>query len=224
MQWPNYGAVSLPATDRRERVATAMARATFDITEDYLRDMVLDAPSLPPDFAAYRMLREGSLDNREMADQGFPGSTEKRFRDAGRINGYMREFGTALPKMSEDGSIFVTGSVAHLFDEPDSVSAWARDVFLADFEDNVGKDVGRGQRLLSVEGLEPVGFFDEAVALKALHSSQRGLISSTVIDFRVGRILGVAFIGVVGDHVRLDAATALGMALEKRIVSVVLGV
>ncbi|MDP6072756.1 MAG: hypothetical protein QGG34_14565 [SAR202 cluster bacterium] len=204
-------------------MADTLVRATFDITEDFLQDMVLDAPSLPLDFSTYRMLREGPLDNATMAEQGFPGSTEERFVEAGRIDGHMREFGIRLPRMSDDGSIFVVGSVVHLFDKPDSVSAWARDVFVADFESHVGKDVGRGQSLVSVDRLVPVGFFDDAVALKALHRSQRGLVSSTVIDFRLGRILGVAFIGVVGDHVRLEAATALGIALEKRIVSVVLG-
>jgi|TARA_Y100000310_G_scaffold257699_1_gene265839 hypothetical protein len=205
-------------------LANTLARATFDIAEDHLRDMVLDGYDLPREFETYRMLREGPLDNPTLAEQGFPGSTEERFRHAGRINGYTREFGAKLPKMNDDGSIFVAGSVVHLFDEPDSVSAWARDIFVADFESHVGKDVGRGQQLLSVEKLEPVGFFDDAVALKAVHSSQRGLVSSTVIDFRVGRILGVAFVGVVGDHLRLETATTLGIALEKRIVSVVLGV
>ena len=50
-----------------------------------------------------------------------------------------------------------------------------------------------------------------------------GLISSTVIDFRVGRILGVAFVGTVGDHERMDLATEVGLALEKRIVRIALG-
>jgi hypothetical protein len=44
-----------------------------------------------------------------------------------------------------------------------------------------------------------------------------------VVDFRVGRILGVAFVGAVGDHQRLDLANQLAQALEKRIVRVVLG-
>jgi len=44
-----------------------------------------------------------------------------------------------------------------------------------------------------------------------------------VIDFRVGRLLGVVFIGAVGDHDRLEQVQQLGQALEKRIVSVVLG-
>ena len=51
-----------------------------------------------------------------------------------------------------------------------------------------------------------------------------GLIAaSTVVDFRVGRVLGVVFIGAVGDHDRLDQVMKLGQALEKRMVGVVLG-
>ena len=67
------------------------------------------------------------------------------------------------------------------------------------------------------------GFFDEAVALKVLQGGSMGLMSSTVIDFRVGRILGVAFVGSVGDHNRLNLANQLALNLEKRIVQVVLG-
>ena len=97
------------------------------------------------------------------------------------------------------------------------------DVFIKDFEANVGESVSSGQQLISVDRLQPEGFFDEAVALKVLQGGPAGLMSSTVIDFRVGRILGVAFIGTVGDHQRLDLTTELGLAFEKRIVSVVLG-
>jgi hypothetical protein len=50
------------------------------------------------------------------------------------------------------------------------------------------------------------------------------LVSSTVVDFRVGRILGVAYVGSVGDHTRLEEATELGLALEQNLVSVVLGI
>jgi len=43
------------------------------------------------------------------------------------------------------------------------------------------------------------------------------------VDFRVGRLLGVVFIGAVGDHDRLRPVEQLGQALEKQMVSVVLG-
>ena len=97
------------------------------------------------------------------------------------------------------------------------------DIFLKDFEENLGENVGGDQQLISAERLEVDGFFDEAVALKVLQGGIAGLISSTVIDFRVGRILGVAFIGAVGNHERLDLTTQLALALERRIVRVVLG-
>ena len=48
-------------------------------------------------------------------------------------------------------------------------------------------------------------------------------MSSTVIDFRVGRLLGVAFVGSIGDQDRLEMASELAYSLEKQIVQVVLG-
>lgn len=82
---------------------------------------------------------------------------------------------------------------------------------------------GDGQTLVGLEQIEPRGFYDEAVGLKTLHDSSGNMVSSTVIDFRVGRILGVVFVATVGDHLRLGEATELGIAMEKQIVSVALG-
>jgi hypothetical protein len=202
---------------------TALVQATYRVSENDLEFMVLDKGDLPPEFQGYQVVREGVLDNQSMAEHGFAGSTEDRFRRAGRINGYMREFGPTADMPVFDGFNFVGATVAHLFDEADSVSRWMHDVFIKDFESNVGESVGEGHQLVSVERLEPQGLFDEAVALKVLQGGSVGLMSSTVIDFRVGRILGVAFVGCVGDHRRLDLANQLAAALEKRIVGVVLG-
>jgi len=101
--------------------------------------------------------------------------------------------------------------------------SWMRDIFLKDFEQNVGERVGEDHQLVSVKELKIDGFYDEAVALKVLQGGPSGLVSSTVIDFRLGRLLGVAFVATVGDHERLELATELGIALEKRMVGVVLG-
>jgi hypothetical protein len=57
-----------------------------------------------------------------------------------------------------------------------------------------------------------------------LQGGPSGLISSTVVDFRLGRLLGVAFIGTIGDHTRLELTMEVGQALERRMASVVLGV
>ena len=135
----------------------------------------------------------------------------------------MRELGPTSNMAMSDGFDFMAASVVHLFDSPDSVHGWMHEIFLKDFEDRVGESVGQGHQLVSATRLEPTGFFDEAVGLRVLQGGVDGLISSTVVDFRVGRLLGVVFIGVVGDHARLDQVVQLGQILEKRIGSVVLG-
>ncbi len=201
----------------------ALSRATFRIAEDQLEYMVLDRENMPTEFQGYQVVREEVLDNQSMAERGFAGNTAERFRTAGRINGYVREFGPTANMSVFDGFNFVGATVAHLFDNPESVTGWMQNIFIKDFEDNVGDSVGDGQQLISVKQLNPTGFFDEAVALRVLQGSAAGLLSSTVIDFRVGRILGVAFVGSVGDQERLDLASQLARSLEQRIVQVVLG-
>ena len=201
----------------------ALSRATFRIAEDQLEYMVLDRENMPPEFQGYQVVREEVLDNQTMAERGFAGGTAERFRQAGRISGYVREFGPTANMSVFDGFDFVGATVAHLFDDPDSVAGWMEDIFIKDFEDNVGNSVGDSQQLISVQRLKTTGFFDDAVALKVLQGSAAGLLSSTVIDFRVGRILGVAFVGSVGDQEKLNLASQLARSLEKRIVRVVLG-
>lgn len=199
-----------------------IARATFQLGERHLPDLALIAEDLPEPYLGYRALREGALDNRDMAERGFAEATEERFAAAGRLAGYMREFAPPPPALSADGVDFAVGSVAHIFDDPESVSAWMRDVFLADFFANAGEDVGGGQTLARVEQLDPKGFYDEAAALRTLHYSSGHAISSTIIDFKVGRILGVAFVVTVGDHARLAEATRLAIRMEQLIVAVAL--
>ena len=201
----------------------AMDRPSYSVTEGDLELMVLGKSELPLELQGHQIMREGMLDNEAMAEQGFADNTSLSFRQMGRVNGYMREFGPTFFMAVQDGSDVVAATVAHLFDDPESVHNWMHDVFLKDFEDNVGANLTEGQQLVSVERLEPAGLFDEAVGLKVLQGGAPGLFSSTVVDFRVGRLLGVAFVGTVGDHVRLELASQLAVCLEKRMVKVVLG-
>lgn len=203
--------------------ATSLSQATYRISEPDLEYMVLTREDMPDEFQGYQVVQEGTLDNATLAERGFTGSTAERFDRAGRINGFRREFGPTAAMGAYDGLNFVGATVAHLFDEPPSVSSWMHDIFVKDFESNVGEGVGTDHQLISVDRVTPEGFFDEAVALKILQGGSMGLMSSTVIDFRVGRILGVAFVGSVGDHNRLHLANQLALNLEKRIVQVVLG-
>jgi hypothetical protein len=185
--------------------------------------MVLEKSEFPSDFQSHQVVREGELDNERLARNGFAGSTAQRFLEAGRVTGNMRELGPTADMAMTDGVDFMAASVVHLFDTPESVRSWMHDIFLKDFEDHVGESVGQGHQLVSATRLESDGFFDESVALRVLQGGPTGLISSTVVDFRLGRLLGVAFVGTVGDHQRRDLTLQIGRALEKRMASVVLG-
>ena len=199
----------------------ALDRATFGISEESLQYMVLENSDMPEEFQGFQVVREGPLDNETMAQHGFQGNTPERFRTLGRVTGFMRELGET--SNAGDGFNFLGATVAHLFDNPKTVTDWMHEVFIKDFEANIGQSVGEDQQLISTKRLETSGFFDEAVALKVLQGGTAGLVSSTVLDFRVGRILGVAFVGTVGDHERLDLATQLAQSLERQIVKGVLG-
>ncbi|MCI0802688.1 MAG: hypothetical protein J4N67_11750 [Chloroflexi bacterium] len=203
--------------------SNSIDRATYSVGEGALDLMVLEKAEFPELFRGHQVVREGSLDNETLAQNGFDGSTAERFANAGRVTGVMRELGPTSNMAMADGFDFMAASVVHLFDTPDSVHAWMHDIFLKDFEERVGESVGQGHQLVSATRLDPKGFFDEAVGLRVLQGGIDGLVSSTVVDFRVGRLLGVVFIGAVGDHDRLDQVVKLGQTLEKRMVSVVLG-
>lgn len=200
---------------------TALVRATYEVDEGDLSLMVPMKEELPVELQGLQTVRDELLDNDTIAAQGFPGRTGTQYGKAGRITGYVRQFATD-PDVAGEGNIFLAGMVAHLFESPESVSQWMHGIFLSDFKDNVGKSIGPGMRLESAEELSAEGFYDESVALKAVHSGESSPVSSTVVDFRVGRILGVAYIGTVGDHERLALATDLGLLLEKHIVRVAL--
>ena len=203
---------------------SAITRATYRVTQETLADMVLEKSQFPGEFQDHQIAREGELDNETLASNGFEGSTAERFLNAGRVTGNMRELGPTSEMAMPDGFDFMAASVVHLFDTPESVSSWMHDIFLKDFEGHVGDSVGQGHQLVSTARVETNGFFDESVALHVLQGGPTGLISSTVVDFRLGRLLGVAFIGTIGNHQRPDLTMQIGQALERRMASVVLGV
>ena len=91
-------------------------------------------------------------------------------------------------------------------------------VFVKQFKENIGREVGEDQKLVAVEELEIEDFYDRAVGIRAVQDGVDGILSTTVIDFRIGRILGVSFVVTVGDHGRTELTTMLGLELERNIV------
>jgi hypothetical protein len=207
-------------------MSEALHRTTQLITEADLPRMVLDRGELPPALGDFMMVRTGTLDNDTMAEQGFPGSSAERFRTVGRLTGYLQEFAAPAPESEQipAGYDIAAATVVHLFEDPQGVSRWIEEVFLRDFTANVDQELQPGQRLLMVQRLEFRGFADEVAGLRVLQSSPIGPISSTVVDFRIGRLLGVAYVATVGNFERQELVERLGRALERKIVRVVLEV
>jgi hypothetical protein len=207
-------------------MSEALHRATLTITEADLPRMVLERHELPPMLRDCMPVRTGVLDNESMAQQGFPGSSAERFRTVGRLTGYLQEFAAPAPQGEQIplGYDIAAATVVHLFEDPEGVSRWIAEVFLRDFEVNVDQELQPGQRLLMVQRLEFHGFADEVAGLRVLQSSPMGPISSTVVDFRLGRLLGVAYVATFGNYERQDLVERLGRALERKMVRVVLEV
>ena len=159
-----------------------------------------------------------------MAEQGFPGNSAESFAALGRIMGYVQEFAAPVPRgeVIPVGYDLAVASVVHLFDDAQGVSRWMQEIFLGQFEANVGREIHPDQHLLMVERLLFQGFSDVAAGLRVLQSGPQGPVSSTVVDFRIGRLLGVVYIAAFGNCERRAVVEHLGHALERKIVRVVL--
>ena len=205
-------------------MSSALYRASQEVSEEDLAEMVLLASELPEELREFAVARETFLSNAAMAAQGFPGSTTEDILATGRISGYLREFvSPAQPEVLQPGSNLIAATVVHMFDDAGSVLRWMTDKFLGEFEQYVGKDLTHGERLISAERLDVGGFFGTAVGLRPVQTSQIGLVASTIVDFGVGRILGVAYVAALGDVERVELVRDTGLAFERKIVRVLLG-
>ena len=83
-----------------------MDRASYGVTESDLEFMVLDQADLPQEFQRHQVVRQGLLDNEAMAEYGFANRSAVRFREAGRVTGFMKEFGLRTPMQDPEGINF----------------------------------------------------------------------------------------------------------------------
>jgi hypothetical protein len=186
--------------------------------------MVLAKAELPEDLQQYLLAKEGILDNEAMAEHSFSGTMTEGINASGRITGYVREFATPLQVVAlEAGSNMMAATVAHLFQEIPQVSQWINERFLGEFQRAVGQEVQPDQKFLAADRLDFEGFFDEAVGVRTLQTTPAGTISSTIVDFRLGRLLGVAYVVAMGDVERRELVQKMGIELERKMVKVLLG-
>ena len=76
----------------------------------------------------------------------------------------------------------------------------------------------QGVEILQIEGLH-----DYAASLLVVHEMPDAVLASTIIDFRLGNLLGVAYVVAKRDVTLLALAKELALALERQVVRVALG-
>ena len=114
-------------------------------------------------------------------------------------------------------------TVVHLFRDGESVSNWMLEVFQKEFEASVGDEVAPGYTVESAKPFAPNGLASETIGMEVMQRGPAGGASSTVIDFRVGRLLGVAYTITAGERGEKAAIEEVAATLERKMVRVVLG-
>ena len=199
-------------------------RATEGIREEDLAWMPLEQLDLPGEFRGFRSLREGPLDNETMAKQSVLNRSGDDLQRLGRITGHLKEFAaSSSPEGIAPGSFLAVATVVHLFRDGESVSNWMLDVFQKEFEASVGDEVAPGYTVESAKPFVPSGLASETIGMEVMQRGPAGGASSIVIDFRVGRLLGVAYTITAGEPGENTAIEEVAATLERKMVRVVLG-
>ena len=81
--------------------------------------MVLEKTGFPDLFQGHQVVREGSLDNETLAQNGFEGASAERFYQEGRVTGVMRELGPTSNMGKSDGFDFMADTVVRHIHHPE---------------------------------------------------------------------------------------------------------
>jgi hypothetical protein len=203
-----------------------LTRMTMSVMADDLPFMVLEKNQLPADLASFDLLREQVVDNLAVANDMGAKHTADSVSQEGRLNGYERLFAVppgAATLEAEPSEVLQAASAVHLFAEPDEVARWIDKQFIAELRGSVGAEDGQGQKIIGVELLEAAGFHDHAASLLVVREVPGATMASTIIEFRMGCLLGVVSVDAKLDKKFAELATELGSSLERQIVQIVLG-
>ncbi len=208
-----------PAADDR------LARFTLDVASPDLRHMTLDKSGLPGEVAAFEPLRDEQVDNDAYAKRGESLESLESLAAAKRLDGYETAFVVpqgASTLAEEPAELLEVATAVHLFESPDDVEAWIDNAFVNRLRGGVGESDALDRKIAGVELLRPAGFYGRAAGLLVLREVPGGEIASTVVEFQLGRVLGVASAVSKADKSHFDLAVDLGSRLERQIVRVVL--
>ncbi len=209
-----------------EATQDRLSQLTLGVMSGDLRFMALDKSQLPDELAGFESLREEDLDNETFAKRSDGPDTVESLTEANRLNGY--EVGFIVPQggstLAEEPSELLEASTAvHLFERAEDAQAWIDKAFVARLRRSVGETDAMDRKVTGVEVLRPSGFHGYSAGLLVLREVPGGELVSTIVEFQVGRVIGVATAVAKVDKTYLDLAVELGSRLERQIVRVVLG-
>ena len=210
---PETASVPEPATDR----------LTPRVTLAALEYMPLEIPELPFELRGYQKSRDEAVDNAAYSKYPFRDASAADLLRLGRQGGWLKECNTPPETEIADGLTLTAATSVHLFDRSGAVAAWIREQFVDHTLARVGQaEPGGPRHMLRAEELPPPpGLYDQAAALHLLQDSPMGTFSVNIINFRLGRLLGCAFLGTIGDHNEAFLANELAQALEKNMAKVI---
>lgn len=213
-------------TEAPHKVEDRIAQMTLSVSPDALRQMVLDLPLLPSELRRFELLQEAAIDNHTLANRSGGRDTIESLTEAGRLDGYHMSFAVEQGSSTlaeEPADLLEVSTSVHLFEKPDDVRGWIENSFIKRLRDSVGHEDQQGQRITGVELLSPSGFHASCGGLLILQDVPGGELATTVVEFELGRILGVATAVAKVDLSYLNLVNQIGLELERQIVRVVLG-
>ena len=204
-----------PAEPEEDKITPRVALAD-------LEPMPLTAALLPPELRGYETSQAGPVSNEKFSQYPFRETTAADLQRLGRQGGWLQEHNSPRDWEIADGLLLTAATSVHLFDRPAAVASWIQEQFVEHALSRIGQKAGSaGRRLLQAQQLpEPAGLYDRAAALYLLQDSPMGIFTVNMVNFRLGRLLGSAFIGTIGDHSRPEITQTLAQALERNMAQV----
>ena len=198
-------------------------RATERLGEADLPALVLGPSELPEELGPMAVEGENVLDNDDLIANLFPELSPHTLRhDLGRLSGYVRRFAAVEAGPPAEGAIVAVGATSHLYETPDNVARWVTEIFPGRFESKVGQSLA-GRFLHRCDRFSPRGLSDLTQGMEIMGEASGIMTTQVIIDFRVGRVLGVVFVHASGDVARRAQAEQLAKAQEAKIVRISLG-
>lgn len=162
----------------------------------------------------------GPTNNLDAADDTLdPGDTARSLKSAGRIAGY--DLAYVPPKASKRQVAVSVGTTADLFTDPVYATQHLSKQ-VSDFDRFMGKVVD-GVRLVAVKNFKAVGVGEEASGLQVTVVAGKARAHATVVYFRRGRLVGIAWAIRRDKRSVLDDVRRVALTLDTRMQRVLAG-